>query len=179
MSNFRKRSWTDLAEPDEHLTVFVKLDEALGRFLGDFAPSSGIAYTVHAEDGSSVDLSARAQVSDAIDSLEGSAKWLSVSYTRSSLSQGPGRSVTFFTEPLAAFTEPLGIKHRISCCLMVFGNDESEINELFESLCARLDEEIKRVWPKSNSARQQAEPPVADRPVSTPSKGKPGRATKG
>ena len=69
-------------------------------------------------------------------------------------SQEPGRSVRFFTQPLAAFTEPLGIKPRISCCLMVFGNDESEINELFESLCARLDEEIKRAWPKSNPAKK-------------------------
>ena len=75
----------------------------------------------------------------------------------------PGRSVRFFTQPLTAFTEPLGIKDRISCCLMVFGNDESEIKGLFESLCTRLEGEIKRAWPKSN-----AKTPAANRPSATP-----------
>jgi hypothetical protein len=163
MSIFRKRTWTDLADPDEHLTLFMTLDEALGSSLGDFAPSSLIAYTIRAESGSSIDRTSRAQVKDAMGSLEGSAKWLAVSYTRSTLGQEPSRSVRFFTQPLAAFTEPLGIKERVSCCLMVFGNDESEINGLFESLGTRLDKEIKRVWPKSN-----AETPAANGPSAAP-----------
>jgi hypothetical protein len=168
MSIFRKHSWTDLAEADQHVTVFVGLDEALGSSLGDFAPSSLITYTINAENGSSVYPTSRDQVSDAMDSLGGKATWLAVSYTRSTPSQEPSRSVRFFTQPLAAFTEPLGIKERISCCLMVFGNDESEIDGLFESLCTRLDEEIKREWPKSNAETQEVAPPAVTGPQRHP-----------
>ena len=171
MSIFRKHSWTDLAEADEHVTVFVMLDEVLGSSLGDFASSSLITYAIRAENGSSVYPSSRDQVSDAMDSLAGPAKWLAVSYTRSALSQEPSRSVRFFTQPLTSFTEPLGIKERISCCLMVFGNDESDINGLFESLSTRLDKEIKRGWPKSNAETQEVPPPAVTGQKRDPAQG--------
>jgi len=49
-------------------------------------------------------------------------------------------------------TEPLGIKERISCGLMVFGNDESEINGLFRILVypARRRDQTRVAQVKSN-----------------------------
>jgi hypothetical protein len=40
MMNNRYKGWTDVAALDEHLTVFLKMDEALERFLGDIASFS-------------------------------------------------------------------------------------------------------------------------------------------
>jgi len=162
MGTHRHHTWTDIAEPDEHVTVFLKLDEALEGFLGDFASSSLKAYTIRAEGGSSVGRS-RAQVRDAVDSLSGSPNWLLASYIKPIQGQEPSNNVSFFTQPIAVFTQPLGIKDRISCCLTVSGKEENETKRLFDSWRKQLDAEIKRHWPKSNAAGQEIAPPAATR----------------
>ena len=57
--SFRNKTWQDIAALDEHLTVFLKLDEALERFLGDFGFSSHEAYKIGTDSGS-VDRPSRA-----------------------------------------------------------------------------------------------------------------------
>ena len=44
--SFRNKTWQDIVALDEHLTVFLKLDEALERFLEDFGFSSHEAYKI-------------------------------------------------------------------------------------------------------------------------------------
>ena len=163
MGTHRHHTWTDIAESDEHVTVFLKLDEALGGFLGDFASTALKSYTIRADSESSLDRSSRAQVRDAVDSLSGSPNWLLGSYMKPIQGQEPSNSVSFFTQPIAVFTPPLGIKDRISCCLIVCGKEENETTRLFDSLVKQLDAEIKRHWPKSNTAGQEIAPPAATR----------------
>jgi hypothetical protein len=77
--SFRNKTWQDIAALDEHLTVFLKLDEALERFLEDFRFSSHEAYKIGTDSGL-VDRSSRALISAAVDSLGGSLSSLEVRY---------------------------------------------------------------------------------------------------
>src|SRR5450759_2950257 len=71
MSIYRHKLWTDVAALDDHLTVFLKLDEALENFLGDFGFSSPEPYKI-STGGGAVDRPSRAQISAAVDTLGGS-----------------------------------------------------------------------------------------------------------
>lgn len=139
--SFRNKTWQDIAALDEHLTVFLTLDEALERFLGDFGFSSHEVYKIGTDSGS-VDRSSRAQISAAVDSLGGSLSSLEGRYTDP---DGSG-SVGITTQPFPAF--PL---YRIACALNVHGDDETETNGRFDTLRNRMDAEIRRQWPKSRS----------------------------
>jgi len=148
---YRHHIWTDIAALDEHLTVFLKLDEALERFLEDFGPSSNERYTISTQSGL-VERPSRAQISDAVDSLGGSLDKLGVWYG------GPGgtRTSSLTTRPFPAY--PLD---RIGCALDVFGDDEIETNGRFDNLRNRMDAEIKRQFPPSNAANEETPQPAA------------------
>ena len=148
MGIYRHKTWTDIAALDEHLTAFLKLDEALERFLQDLGSSSRGPYQIHTDSGS-VERASRAQISDAADSLGGSLSSLEVWYA------GPDAShrVSLDVRPFAGF--PL---YRIGCSLNVFGDDENETNGRFETLRNRMDAEIKRQWPKPTAAEQVTAP---------------------
>src|SRR5664280_2875209 len=90
----RYKSWTDVAALHEHLTVFLKLDEALERFLGDIAPFSRGPYKVRTDSGT-LERSSRAEISDAVDSHGGSLDVLEVWYV------GPGCRVNLDVRPFA------------------------------------------------------------------------------
>ena len=155
--SFRNKRWQDIAALDEHLTVFLKLDEALERFLEEFGFSSHEAYKISTDSGS-VDRSSRAQISAAVDSLGGSLSSLEVRYT----DPDGGRSVGITTQPFPAF--PL---YRIACALNVHGDDETETNGRFDTLRNRMDAEIKRQWPKSTAPQQETLPPAVSPPTAT------------
>ena len=155
--SFRNKRWQDIAALDEHLTVFLKLDEALERFLEEFGFSSHEAYKISTDSGS-VDRSSRAQISAAVDSLGGSLGSLEVRYT----DPDGGRSVGITTQPFPAF--PL---YRIACALNVHGDDETETNGRFDTLRNRMDAEIKRQWPKSTAPQQETLPPAVSPPTAT------------
>ena len=155
--SFRNKRWQDIAALDEHLTVFLKLDEALERFLEDFGFSSHEAYKISTDSGS-VDRSSRAQISAAVDSLGGSLGSLEVRYT----DPDGGRSVGITTQPFPAF--PL---YRIACALNVHGDDETETNGRFDTLRNRMDAEVKRQWPKSTAPQQETLPPAVSPPTAT------------
>ena len=76
---YRHHVWMDIAALDEHLTVFLKLDEALERWLADFGVSSREPYVISADSGL-VNRPSRAQISDAVDSLGGSLSSLEARY---------------------------------------------------------------------------------------------------
>jgi hypothetical protein len=152
----RYNSWFDVAALDEHLTVFLKLDEALERFLGDSASFSREPYKISTDSGS-VERSSRAQISDAVDSLGGSLNALEVWYA------GPGCChVSLDVRPFAA--HPL---YRIGCMLRVSGDDEQENNGRFDTLRNRMDAEIKRQWPKPKAEEQVTAPPAVSPPPAT------------
>ena len=155
--SFRNKTWQDIAALDEHLTVFLKLDEALERFLEDFGFSSHEAYKISTDSGS-VDRSSRAQISAAVDSLGGSLGSLEVRYT----DPDGGRSVGITTQPFPAF--PL---YRIACALNVHGDDETETNGRFDTLRNRMDAQVKRQWPKSTAPQQETLPPAVSPPTAT------------
>lgn len=155
--SFRNKTWQDIAALDEHLTVFLKLDEALERFLGDFGFSSHEAYKIGTDSGS-VGRSSRAQISAAVDSLGGSLSSLEVRYT----DPDGSRSVGMTTQPFPGF--PL---YRIACALNVHGDDETETNGRFDTLRNRMDAEIKRQWPKSTAPHQETLPPAVSPPAAT------------
>ena len=150
----RYKSWTDVAALHEHLTVFLKLDEALERFLGDFAPFSRGPYKVRTDSGT-LERSSRAEISDAVDSHGGSLDVLEVWYV------GPGCRVNLDVRPFA--DHPL---YRIGCLLHVSGDDEQQNNGRFYSLQNRMDAEIKRQWPKPKAVEQVTAPPSP--PAATP-----------
>ncbi len=154
---YRHHIWTDIAALDEHLTVFLKLDEALERFLEDFGPSSNERYTISTQSGL-VERPSRAQIRDAVDSLGGSLNKLGVWYG------GPGgtRTSSLTTRPFPAY--PLD---RIGCALDVFGDDEIETNGRFDNLRNRMDAEIKRQFPPSTAAEPVTAPPAAAPPAAT------------
>jgi len=155
--SFRNKTWQDIAALDEHLNVFLTLDEALERFLEDFGFSSHEAYKISTDSGS-VDRSSRAQISAAVDSLGGSLGSLEVRYT----DPDGGRSVGITTQPFPAF--PL---YRIACALNVHGDDETETNGRFDTLRNRMDAEVKRQWPKSTAPQQETLPPAVSPPTAT------------
>jgi hypothetical protein len=160
--SYRGKTWQDIAALDEHLTVFLKLDEALERFLEDFGFSSHEAYKISTDSGS-VDRLSRAQISAAVDSLGGSLSSLESRYT----DPDGGRSVGITTQPFPAF--PV---YRIACALNVHGDDETETNGRFDTLRNRMDAEIKRQWPKSTARQQETLPPAVSPPgATTPSAG--------
>jgi len=150
----RYKSWTDVAALHEHLTVFLKLDEALERFLGDIAPFSRGPYKVRTDSGT-LERSSRAEISDAVDSHGGSLDVLEVWYV------GPGCRVNLDVRPFA--DHPL---YRIGCLLHVSGDDEQQNNGRFYSLQNRMDAEIKRQWPKPKAVEQVTAPPSP--PAATP-----------
>ena len=157
MGGHRHHTWTDVASLDEHLAVFLKLDEALESFLEDFASSSHEPYKIRTDSGS-VDRASRSQIGEAVDSLGGSLSGLEVWHT------GPdhSRRVNLETQPFAAW--PL---YRIGCSLQVFGDDENETNGRFDTLRNRMDAEIKRQWPKSTAPQQETLPPAVSPPTAT------------
>jgi len=153
MGSYRHHTWTDVAALDQHLTVFLKLDEALERFLEDFESSSHEPYKISTDSGM-VNRTSRAQISDAVDSLGGSLNTLEVWYT------GPGGGrVSLGVRPYAA--HPL---YRIGCSLNVFGDDENETNGRFDTLRNRMDAEIKREWPKPTAVEQVSASPATTVP---------------
>jgi hypothetical protein len=155
MGSHRHHTWTEVAALDEHLTVFLQLDEALENVLLGFASSSHEPYKIRTDSGS-IDRPSRSQISDAVDSLGGSLRGLEVWYT------GPdaSRRVNLEVQPFAAW--PLSM---IGCSLQVFGDDENETNGRFDTLRNRMDAEIKRRWPKSTDAKQEIAPPPAATPT--------------
>jgi len=157
MMNNRYKGWTDVAALDEHLTVFLKMDEALERFLGDIASFSREPYKISTDSGS-VERSSHAQISDAVDSHGGLLNALEVWYA------GPGCRVSLDVRPFAAY--PL---YRIGCQLNVFRDDEIENNGRFDSLRNRMDAEIKRQFPPSTAPQQVTAPVVAAPPATGPS----------
>jgi len=46
------KGWRDVSALDEHLAVFLKMDEALERFLGDIASFSHEHYKISTDSGS-------------------------------------------------------------------------------------------------------------------------------
>jgi hypothetical protein len=163
--SYRGKTWQDIAALDEHLTVFLKLDEALERFLEDFGFSLHEAYKIRTDSGS-VDRQSRAQISAAVDSLGGSLSSLESRYT----DPDDGRSVGITTQPFPAF--PL---YRIACALNVHGDDETETNGRFDTLRNRMDAEIKRQFPPSTAAEPVTAPPAAAPPsANAPSANAPG-----
>jgi HAD superfamily hydrolase (TIGR01509 family) len=147
--NNRYQSWLDVAALDEHLTVFLKLDEALERFLADSASFSREPYKISTGSGS-VERMSRAQISDAVDSLGGSLNVLEVWYAC------PGCRVSLDARPFAAYPD-----YRIGCQLNVFGDDEQEYNGRFDTLRNRMDAEIKRQFPPSIPVKQGTQPSAA------------------
>src|ERR1035437_2274790 len=163
MSGHRLYNWPDVAALDEHLTVFLKLDEALERFLEDFAFSSHEPYKISTDSGI-VYRPSRAEIGDAVDSLGG---W-PTSFEGWHL--GPNRSRSANLEVLRFSGLPLD---RIGCILQVFGVDENETNGRFDTLRNRMDAEIKRQWPKPTAAAQMPAPlavtlPATPAPSTTP-----------
>lgn len=164
--SFRHKTWQDIAPLDEHLTVFLKLDEVLERFLEDFEFSAPQPYRISADSGL-VDRSSRAQVSAAVDSLGGSLSSLESRYMDSDGS----RTVGLTTQPFPAF--PVD---RIACSLNVHGDDEIETNGRFDTLRNRMDAEIKRQWPKSTAAKSEMTPSSAGLPAASPATATPTNA---
>jgi len=157
MSIYRHKLWTDVAALDDHLTVFLKLDEALENFLGDFGFSSPEPYKI-STGGGAVDRPFRAQISAAVDTLGGSLHSLEARYNDTDRS----RTVSLHTQPFPAY--PL---ERIACSLDVHGDDEQETNGRFDTLRNRMDAEIKRQFPPSTPVKQATAPPVAAPPAAT------------
>jgi tetrahydromethanopterin S-methyltransferase subunit B len=157
----RHHTWYDIADLNENLTVFLKLDEALERFLEDFAFSSHEPYKISTDSGT-LERPSRAQISAAADSLGGSPTGFEVWY----LGPDRSRSVDLAVVPFSAF--PV---QRIGCTLQVFGDDENETNGRFDTLRNRLEAEIKRLWPKATAAAHV----TAASPVATPPATLPGR----
>jgi len=52
MGVYRNHLWTEIAQLDEHLTVFLMLDEALECFLEDFASTLHEPYVISTDSGS-------------------------------------------------------------------------------------------------------------------------------
>jgi hypothetical protein len=147
MSISRNESWSEIADEEEHLTVFLKFDEAIEGILGDFNATAQKSYKIETTSGS-VSRTSRDQVSDAVDSLGGSPTKLSVRYSQPYDGQGGGASVSIITQPI-------GDKHKTFSMLLVTGDQETEINGLFSTLRNRLSAEIKRQFPKSKIAKQK------------------------
>jgi hypothetical protein len=151
----------DVAPLDEHLTVFLKLDEALERFLEEFESSSHEPYKISTS-GGTLERTSRAQISDAVDALGGSLNALEVWYV------GPDRRVNLDVRPYAA--SPV---YRIGCAIHVFGDDENETNGRFDTLRNRMDAVIKREWPKPTAAKPETAPSgtpsAASAPTASPS----------
>jgi len=155
----RHHTWYDIADLNENLTVFLKLDEALERFLEGFAFSSHEPYKISTDSGT-LERPSRAQISAAADSLGGSPRGFEVWY----LGPDRSRSVDLAVVPFSAF--PV---QRIGCTLQVFGDDENETNGRFDTLRNRLEAEIKRLWPKATAAALVTAPsPVATPPATLP-----------
>jgi hypothetical protein len=171
----RHHTWHDIADLNENLTVFLKLDEALERFLEGFAFSSYEPYKIRTDSGT-LERPSRAQISAAADSLGGSPKGFEVWYL------GPDRSRSVNLEVVPFSALPV---QRIGCTLQVFGDDENETNGRFDTLRNRMEAEIKRLWPKATAAAHVTAPPVetppeatqvsAPSPVATPPATLPGR----
>ena len=160
----RYKGWTDVAALDEHLTVFLKMDEALERFLGDISSFCREPYKISTDSGS-VERTSRAQISDAVDSHGGSLNVLEVWYA------GPGYRVSLDVRPYAA--HPL---YRIGCALHVFGDDEIENNGRFDTLRNRIDAEIKRQFPLPNAAMPEVTRSSTPLPVASPATATPASA---
>jgi len=152
--SYRYTAWLEIAALDEQLAVFLKLDEALERFLADFGLSSHEPYVISTDSGV-INRPSRAQISDAVDSLGGSLRSLEVRYA----DPDGSRSVGMSTQPFAAF--PV---YRIACSLHVHGDDENETNGRFDTLRNRMDAEIKRQFPPSTAAEPVTAPPAAASP---------------
>lgn len=152
----RHKTWTEVAALDEHLTVFLKLDEALERFLEDSASFTREPYKISTDSGS-VERTSRAKISDAVDSHGGSLRVLEVWYAR------PGCRISLDVRKYPAY--PLDL---IGCTLYVFGDDEQENNGRFHSLRNRMDAEIKRQWPAPKAAEPVIAPPAVSRPGAAP-----------
>jgi len=152
--SYRHAVWSEIAALDEQLAVFLKLDEALERFLADFGFSSHEPYVISTDSGV-VNRPSRAQISDAVDSLGGSLSSLGVRYS----DPDGSRSVGMGTQPFAAF--PV---YRIACSLYVHGDNETETNGRFDTLRNRMDAEIKRQFPPSTAAEPVTVPPAAAPP---------------
>jgi len=156
MSIYRHQLWTDVAAVDEHLTVFLKLDEALESLLGDFGLSSHQPYKI-STGGGAVDRPSRAQISAAIDTLGGSLHSLAARYNDTDGS----RTVGLHTQPFPA--HPV---ERIAVSLDVHGDDEHETAGRFDTLKNRMDAEIRRQFPPSSATPHEAAQLVAT--VSSP-----------
>ena len=154
-TNSRYKAWMEVAALDEHLTVFLKLDEALERFLEDLGSFSREPYKIRTDSGS-VERTSRAQISDAVDSHGGSLHSLEVWYA------SPSCRVSLDVQPFPAY--PL---YRIGCQLHVFGDDEQENNGRFDNLRNRMDAEIKRQFPPSTAPQQETAPSAATPPAAT------------
>ena len=153
----RHHTWYDIADLNENLTVFLKLDEALERFLEGFAFSSHEPYKISTDSGT-LERPSRAQISAAADSLGGSPRGFEVWY----LGPDRSRSVDLAVVPFSAF--PV---QRIGCTLQVFGDDENETNGRFDTLRNRMDAQVKRQWPKSTAPQQETLPPAVSPPTAT------------
>ncbi len=158
MSIYRHQLWTDVAAVDEHLTVFLKLDEALEGFLRDFGLSSHLPYKI-STGGGAVDRPSREQISTAVDMLGGSLHSLAARYNDPEFS----RSVGLHTQPFPA--HPLD---RIAVSLDVHGDNEHETAGRFDTLKNRMDAEIKRQFPSSRVALEEAARPVLSVSSSAP-----------
>jgi hypothetical protein len=155
--SYRHTAWLEIAALDEQLAVFMKLDEALERFLADFGLSSHEPYVISTDSGV-INRPSRAQINDAVDSLGGSLSSLEARYA----DPDGSRRVAMSTQPFAAF--PV---YRIACSLHVHGDDETETNGRFDTLRNRMDAEIKRQWPKSTAPQPETSPPAVSPPAAT------------
>ncbi len=128
-------TWPDVVDAGEHLNFFLKMDEALEGFLGEFAVRSAPSYLIIAHKGE-VNRASRSEVSIALDSLGGSPRGFTASYIEPRDPWWTGRAVQFKTEESSS--------QRISCSLSVQGQNETEVRGQFEMVRNLLAAEIRR-----------------------------------
>lgn len=131
-------SWPDVVDANEHLDFFLKMDKALGEFLGEFAVRSAPSYSIIASKGE-VNRNFRTDVSNALDSLGGSPRAFIASYIEPYDSWYTGRAVEFKTEQSSG--------QIVSCSLSAQGQNENDVRGQFEMIRNLFTAEINRQFP--------------------------------
>lgn len=145
-------TWPDVVDVDEHLNFFLKMDEALEGFLGEFAVRSAPSYSIIANKGE-VNRKSRAEVSIALDSLGGSSRAFTASYTEPYDPWWTGRAVEFKTEQSS--------NQKISCSLSAQGQNENEVRGQFEIIRNLFTAEINREFPPAKILELKMAPTIA------------------
>ena len=131
-------SWPDVVDANEHLDFFLKMDEALEGFLGEFAVRSAPRYSIIASKGE-VSRKFRTEVSNALDALGGSPHAFIASYVEPYDPWWTDRAVEFKTEQSSS--------QKISCSLSAQGQNENDVRGQFEMIRNLFTAEINRQFP--------------------------------